>query len=157
MGCGCGGKGNSNPRNLKPTKILSLAELRAKIVGTRPDSALSSVATQSIPAAIQIFKTVEDKINPLVYFSPRKTIILITRCGSAEGKYLKNLLSKFATITPEYKASIDFLEVECGYLINPQDFTSFPSIVFMNKKSVFKRLYGLFDVRAVLNDFHKLP
>lgn len=156
MGCGCGGKGSSNPKQLKPTKILSLAELREKIVGTRSDSALKPIASQPIPAAIQIFKTIEDKINPLVYFSPKKTVILITKCGSAEGKYLKNLLSKFATITPEYKKSIDFLEVECGYLINPQDFTSFPSIVFINKKSVFKRLYGLFDVRAVLNDFYKL-
>lgn len=152
MGCGCGKKG-SNLRTLQPTKILSLSELREKIVGNKPSIMNGPISIRPPEAIETIFKKVTEKINPLVYTNEKKTILLITKNGNAEGKYLKNIITKLS-ITSEYKNKLNYLEVENIYLINPQDFTIFPTCLFVLNKQIFKRISGLFDVKSILNDFY---
>lgn len=161
MGCNCGKPaGSSKVTNVAPA--LTATQLRKKLLPylpvtqTKPSTILNMPSSPSRSMTLDIFKRLSSKLNPLIYKASMKTIILITKEGNAEGKYLKNLLSKFAVIRSEYQKSMEFLEIESSYLINPQDFTAFPTTIFITPNSVFKVATRLYDVPGALNEFYQL-
>ena len=162
MGCGCGGKGSKQPFNLNPTKILTLSELRNKVEGRKSTQSQIVKKTISTPKIIDqpviiktIFKVILEKFNTNQNY-PKKTIILITNNGSVESRYLRNLLNKFAVINNNYKEAFDFIEVNYTYLIDTEEFTKFPTTLFINKNKLFKKQIGIFDVKRALEEFFRL-
>ena len=152
--CNCG-KRAFTTREIKPKRISSLMELREKIIGPKQDSTITKEIKPQTLQPVAIFKAITEKINPLLYKTNDKTIILIERTGSAECKYLKNMLSKF-TIIENYQKSINFLSIEISYLVNQQDFSKLPTTLFLFKNNTYKSISGLFDVKAILRDFNIL-
>jgi hypothetical protein len=146
MGCGCG-KSLSSIRSLVPSKKISPTQLQSakdKPLANRPVIISSSIDN--------LFKPYKSKINLDTYSVNKKTIIIITINGNAEGKYIKNIFAKFANINPIFKNTFDFVEVDKAYLVD-KNINKFPLIIFKGKKSIFKKYIGLFDVKAALEEF----
>jgi hypothetical protein len=151
MGCGCGKK-NSNPRNIKPVKILSMDEIRSKIIGSRPNNLQSIQPQKTINTNLQLFKPITKSFDFINYIPEKKTILLIYRNGNAESKYLKNLLNKMCLVN---NYDVHLLEVELNHIINKDQLKNIPLTVFYHK-TLYKKETGLFNVKLILDEFMSL-
>jgi hypothetical protein len=171
MGCGCGGKGQL--QTLQPKKIISLEEMRSKVFSgikhpssvQQPDFPTRTLPTitrqpvvigNTVSPADSIFQRLNQPIDPATVKTVKKTVLLVTVCGMAESKYIRNLIAKLTVIKKEFKESFNFIDTDKSYLLNCKDVTRFPCTILIGTKSLYKKYFGLFEVQKALDEFLSL-